>query len=199
MAFRIDEDPMRARERIRLRRQRNAEFLDMPVGGIEPADIGAAVGRVPDLALGIAAGIVAGDIEARQFVFGDDHLGLPSHRPRLHDEIRVLRVRARATEAEPVGELRFLLGRQAPGIADVDQRRAGAVGHAEDDSGPAGSRHSGCGRSADIRGRNCNRPSASSSPRRCRAGSAAIPSPESCAAICWERRQEFARRHADTA
>src|SRR5262249_40398379 len=81
LAFRIDEDPVGARERVGLRRQRNVEFLDMPVGRIEPADVGAAVGRVPDPALGVATGVMAGHIEARQLVLGDDYLCLTSNRP----------------------------------------------------------------------------------------------------------------------
>ena len=135
-AFRVDEDPVRAGQRVGLRRQRHAEFLDMPVGGIEPAHIGAAVGRVPDPALGIAGRVMGRDIEPRQFVLGDDHLRLPSLRPRLHHEVRVLRIRP-ARRRQPMRELGFLVRRQAARIADIDQRRAGAVGHAEDDLGPA--------------------------------------------------------------
>ena len=108
----------------------------MPVGGIEPADVRAAVGRVPDLALGVARRVVAGDIESRQFVFGDYDLGLPTLRPRLHDEVRVFRI-GPADRGEPARELALLLRRQAPRIADIDQRGTGTVSHAEDDVGPA--------------------------------------------------------------
>ena len=135
-ALGIDEDPVRAGQRA-FRRQRHVEFLHMPVGGIEPAHIGAAVGRVPDPPLRIAGGVVRRDLEPRHLVFGDDRVGGAALRPRLHHEVRILGIRP-ARGRQPMRELGFLGGRQPARIADVDERRAGPVGHAEDDLGPAG-------------------------------------------------------------
>src|SRR5437762_1456079 len=88
------------------------------------------------MALGVAGRVMAGDIEPRQFVFRDDDLGLPALWPRLHDEVRVFRL-GPADRGEPAREFGLLLRRQAPRIADIDQRGTGAVSHAEDDVGPA--------------------------------------------------------------
>ncbi len=131
----VDRDPMRAGQNIGAL-ARNLELLDGAGLGIEPADIGAAVRAVPDVALGIGRHVVGGKLEPRQFILGDDDAGLPSLRPRQRHERRVLGVGA-AHRREPFDEARGVLVVEAPARPHVDQGRAGALGHAVDDVAPA--------------------------------------------------------------
>src|SRR5262249_16282340 len=132
----VHVDPMRAGERTRID-LRHAIFLDRAGARIEPADIGAAMRAVPDVAFRIAAHVVGGELKARQLVFGDDDPGLPPLRPRQRDERRILRLRP-AHGGEPLHQARFLvLAGETAALVHVDERRAGAMGHAIDDLLPA--------------------------------------------------------------
>ena len=93
------------------------------------------MGRVPDPTLRIAGGIMGRELKPRQFVFGDHDPGRSPLRARLHHEVWFLGIRT-AGSGEEMRKLRFLCGRQAARIADVDQGRPGPVGHAEDDLRP---------------------------------------------------------------
>ena len=77
----VDLDPMRAGQHARAL-ARNLELLDGAGLRIEPADIGAAMRAVPDVALRIGHDVMGGKLEPRQFVFRDDHAGLPPLRAR---------------------------------------------------------------------------------------------------------------------
>src|SRR5262249_11813 len=74
-------DPVRAGQHA-FGHRRYMEFLDSAGEGIEPADIGAAVSRVPEVAFGIAGYVMGRGLEPWQLVFSDNDLGRAGLRTR---------------------------------------------------------------------------------------------------------------------
>ncbi len=95
------------------------------------------MGRVPQIALGIAGHVMGRDLDSRQFVFSDHHAGLAALRAGQHDERRVLGLRS-THRGQPFDQPGLLVGAPAAAFVDIDERRAGAVNHAIDDLAPAG-------------------------------------------------------------